>query len=91
MRSSGFNRERTVLAERIAVLTNLRASDGEHAMVLQNESTGGRPAGADRSRARGAGLKQRKTNSREWDERLSVKALEARLERTRKLWIVYGT
>jgi site-specific DNA recombinase len=36
------------------------------------------------------GLKQRKTNWREWDERLSVKALEARLERTRKLWIVYG-
>ncbi len=36
------------------------------------------------------GLKQRRTNWREWDERLSVKALEARLERTRKVWIVYG-
>jgi hypothetical protein len=36
------------------------------------------------------GLKQRKTNWREWDERLSVKALEARLDRSRKLWIVYG-
>ena len=36
------------------------------------------------------GLKQRKTNWREWDERLSVKALEARLERARKLWIVCG-
>src|SRR5207244_8762904 len=36
------------------------------------------------------GLEQRKTNWRGWDERLSVKALEARLERTRRLWIVYG-
>jgi len=36
------------------------------------------------------GLKQRRRNWREWDERLGVKALEARLERTRKLWIVYG-
>jgi len=35
------------------------------------------------------GLKQRQTNWREWDERLSMKALEARLERTRKLWTVY--
>lgn len=36
------------------------------------------------------GLRQRRTNWREWDERLSVKALEARLERTRKLWTIYG-
>lgn len=35
------------------------------------------------------GLKQRKTNWREWDERQSAKALEARLKRTRKLWILY--
>jgi hypothetical protein len=36
------------------------------------------------------GLKQRKTNWREWDERLNVTALEPRLERTRNLWIVYA-